>query len=499
MAINASSPNHPPIVAAVSPPWTQIVASAAPHSTTVVVTLSVTSGMEDIDNNSGENNANIVERIVWNKPSNAASSSVMDAESWPALSESAKAPAKSPPPPPLEVGETSLVASTLSQLQGTGTMLPFPRDQDRDTASMNNRPPMPIHQRPYRHPNPNVTSNGGHLPQGSIAVPGSHNHNSAPNQYPPRGVFGPNDQQHQRNSFRYRGGQHQRGRGDGFHHQNYGNSFHHQNYGNRQVRGNQDWNVHQRNFNSGDNYRSPRFVPPSVGPPPSNNQYYVPPPVNAQYYVPPPVNAQYYVPPVNAQYYAPPPFNNAQYNAQYYVPPPPQPVWPFGGSYGYHEPPPQVVYSSSLPMEPSRGVPFVPSIPPNPIIYQQPTDPKLYTKIVNQIDYYFSDQNLINDAYLKGIMDDQGWVPLNTIADFKLVANLTDNIQIVFDAVRTSSVVEMQGGKIRRRHGWWKWIASSTQSENVTGSEVVGELANRVQNIDLETTEDLDHSASAEN
>ncbi|CAI8608990.1 unnamed protein product [Vicia faba] len=450
MAINASSPNHPPLAASLSPPWTQIVASAAPPSATVVVdTPSVTPAVEDIDNNSGENNANIgqSQRIVWNKPSNASSSSVMDAESWPALSESAKAPAKSPPPPSLEVGESSLDASTLPQLQGTGTMLPFPRDRVRDTASMNNRPPMPIHQRPYRRPNPNMTSNGGYpsqfsAPQGSIAVPpGSHNH--APNYYPPRAGFVPNDQPHHRNSFKYRGGgQHQRG--DGFHHQNYG--------GRRdQVRGNQDLNAHQRN-----NYRSPSFVPPFVRPPPPAN------------------------------------------TAQYYVPPPPQPVWPFGGSYGYYEPPSQVLYRPSMPMEPLGGVPFVPSIPPNAMTYQ-PFDPKLYTKIVSQIDYYFSDQNLINDVYLKGIMDNQGWVPLNLIAGFKLVAHLTDNIQIVFDAVRTSSVVEMQGGKIRRRHGWWKWITPSTQSENVTSSEAVGELANRVQNIDLEKTENQDHSASAQN
>lgn len=124
MAMNASSS----VAASVSPPsqpWSQIVASAAPHSSpspppsaiVVVDTPSVTPAAEDIDNNSGENNANIGQRIVWNKPSNAASSSVMDAESWPALSESAKAPAKSPPPPPLEVGETSLGASTLPQLQ----------------------------------------------------------------------------------------------------------------------------------------------------------------------------------------------------------------------------------------------------------------------------------------------------------------------------------------------------------------------------------------------
>jgi la-related protein 1 len=132
----ASSPNHPSAAAApVSPPWSQIVASTPPHSSpspppsavtvidTPVVTSVNTSPIgsasveEDLDNISGGNNADIGKRHVWSKPSNAAAASVMGAESWPALSESAKAPAKSPPPPPLELGQTSLDASTSTQLQ----------------------------------------------------------------------------------------------------------------------------------------------------------------------------------------------------------------------------------------------------------------------------------------------------------------------------------------------------------------------------------------------
>jgi la-related protein 1 len=131
----ASSPNHPSAAAPVSPPWSQIVASTPPHSSpspppsavtvidTPVVTSVNTSPIgsssveEDLDNISGGNNADIGKRQVWSKPSNAAAASVMGAESWPALSESAKAPAKSPPPPPLELGQTSLDASTSTQLQ----------------------------------------------------------------------------------------------------------------------------------------------------------------------------------------------------------------------------------------------------------------------------------------------------------------------------------------------------------------------------------------------
>lgn len=120
MAMNASSPN-PPAAA----PWSQIVASTAasavphsspspPPSSAVVDTFTVTEAAEDTDNTSGG------KRPVWSKPSNAAASSVMDADSWPALSESAKAPAKSPPPPPSppqELVKLSLDLSTLPQSQ----------------------------------------------------------------------------------------------------------------------------------------------------------------------------------------------------------------------------------------------------------------------------------------------------------------------------------------------------------------------------------------------
>ncbi|GAU34218.1 hypothetical protein TSUD_210000 [Trifolium subterraneum] len=440
----SSSPNHPSAAAPLSPPpWTQIVSSPSAVIDTSVNTSPIGSSFveEDLDNN---NNADIGKRQVWSKPSNAAASSVMGADSWPALSESAKAPAKSPPPPPIELVQTSLDASTSSQLQGIGSMLPTPQAQVNDTASLNNVVPGPTHQRPYRRTNSNASSNGYHLPQmsapqGSVAVPpGSHNQTTAPEDNPPRAGFVPNYQPQHRNSFRNRnGGPHPRG--DGSHHHNYGNRR-------DQDRRNQDLNAHQRNFNGRDNYRSPRFGP----------QFFRPPP--------PAVHAQYY-------YYPPPP--------------PPSPIPPYGGSYAFPELPPPMIYAP--PMEPLRGVPYVPPpIPPNAIFVQPPIT-ELHTKIVNQINYYFSDANLHNDTYLKMNMDDQGWVPLSLIAGFKKVKFLTDNIQIVLDAVRTSNVVEVQGDKIRRRNDWMNWITPSTQIPNVTGSQTVGQLAENFQSIALET------------
>uniref|UniRef100_A0A2P2J1L9 La-related protein 1A-like isoform X1 n=1 Tax=Rhizophora mucronata TaxID=61149 RepID=A0A2P2J1L9_RHIMU len=46
----------------------------------------------------------------------------------------------------------------------------------------------------------------------------------------------------------------------------------------------------------------------------------------------------------------------------------------------------------------------------------------LRANIVKQIEYYFSDENLQTDHYLISCMDDQGWVPISIIADFKRVS-----------------------------------------------------------------------------
>lgn len=136
--------------------------------------------------------------------------------------------------------------------------------------------PVPTHQKPFKRTNSNLSSNGGHSPQfsgpqGSMAAPGSHNHNSSSKDHQPRAGFVPNDHTQQRNSFRNRNGPHQRG--DGAHHHNYGSRR-------DQDRGNQDWNNNHRNFNGRDNYMSPRFVPRFIRPPP--------PPNSAQLFPPPP-------------------------------------------------------------------------------------------------------------------------------------------------------------------------------------------------------------------
>ncbi|XP_020202770.1 la-related protein 1C [Cajanus cajan] len=446
MAMSGASPNHSP-KPGVSSPWSQIVAAAAPPSSSppppVVESAMVNSvPAEDSDSGAGHN-VNSGKRPAWNKPSNGVSSSVMGAETWPALSESARASVKSTSPSPSpSLSESSKGSSEVSPLQGSGSVVPSPQRHVRDNASANNT--VQAHQKSFKRSNSNTSSNGGNLlpqmsvPQSSVAAAGSHNHNSSPKEHQPRAGFVPNDHPPQRNSYRHRngGGPHQRG------------DYHHHNYGGRrdQDRGH-DWNNH-RNFNGRDNYMSPRIVPRFIRP------------------QPPPNHAQFY-------------------------PPGPPPMRPYGGSYGYHELHPQMVYVPPPALESFRGVSYMSPMPPN-AMYFPPPDTQLHAKIVNQINYYFSNENLVKDLFLRRKMDDQGWVPISLIAGFKKVKFLTDNIQIVLDAVRTSSVVEVQGDKIRRRNDWRRWIMPADQLPNVRGSQTIGQLAEQVQSIALETTNNDD-------
>ncbi|XP_030446975.2 la-related protein 1C-like isoform X1 [Syzygium oleosum] len=114
-------------------------------------------------------------------------------------------------------------------------------------------------------------------------------------------------------------------------------------------------------------------------------------------------------------------------------------------------------YIPALPMEPYSGGPFFPP-PPSTPMFMPVSDPSLPSHIVHQIEYYFSDDNLVKDEFLKAKMDTEGWVPISLIASFPRVMSLTTNIHLILESLRDSTVVEVQDDKVRRRNEWAKWI-----------------------------------------
>ena len=91
-------------------------------------------------------------------------------------------------------------------------------------------------------------------------------------------------------------------------------------------------------------------------------------------------------------------------------------------------------------MEPYSHRAIIPHPPPLYIPVPEP----LPVLLLKQIDYYFSDANLVKDDYLRSNMDDQGWVPIAIIASFPRVKSLTTNVQLILDSLRSSTIVEVQ-------------------------------------------------------
>ncbi|XP_022977762.1 la-related protein 1C-like [Cucurbita maxima] len=456
---NISSPKPRRATRPVSSPWTQIVrgeleipavVSASPSnmtSTTAIVepcspspsSLAAEEPVGEISESGNESQSNAGNKPAWNKLSNGAAKvgPVMGAVSWPALSESTRFSIKSS----LESPKGSADGSVGPACQGIGNPSSSPH-KEFSTASpiLNPNPnPNPTHrQKPMKRSGVGNSYSGGASQQSTISgsIIDTTPNNPSSKDHIQRSSFASqshNDHnyQHQRN-FRSRGSGYPRG-----------DSFHQHSHGSRrdQDHGNHDWNPHQ-------NYgQSQRGI-----------QRYIRPP-------PPPSTATFI----------------------------PSSMRPLGGPIPFHEFGPPVVYVAASPQEALRGVPFMAPMPPNAVFYPT-SDPQLYAKIVHQIEYYFSGKNLIKDTFLRGNMDEDGWVPIHLVAGFKMVRALTDNIPVILDALRMiSTVVEVQGDKVRRRNDYSRWIMlPSTQTSNVVAplnpaNSSQDMLAAGVQSITLET------------
>ncbi|KAK1293808.1 hypothetical protein QJS10_CPA16g01270 [Acorus calamus] len=132
----------------------------------------------------------------------------------------------------------------------------------------------------------------------------------------------------------------------------------------------------------------------------------------------------------------------------------------------FYAPPPNFVNGQPFPAFPPgyyvtaphpdmlRGFPpqYV-SHPPNPVYpVSNPETLALRANVIKQVEYYFSDENLPKDTFLLHLLDDQGWVSVTKIADFKRLKQMTTDIPFILDALRNSAFIEVQGDRIRRRN-----------------------------------------------
>ncbi|XP_044461887.1 la-related protein 6A-like isoform X2 [Mangifera indica] len=78
----------------------------------------------------------------------------------------------------------------------------------------------------------------------------------------------------------------------------------------------------------------------------------------------------------------------------------------------------------------------------------------LKLKIMKQVEYYFSDENLLTDKYMMNLIKKkkEGFVPISVIASFRKMKKLTRDNKSIVAALRESSllVVSSNGKKVKR-------------------------------------------------
>lgn len=85
-------------------------------------------------------------------------------------------------------------------------------------------------------------------------------------------------------------------------------------------------------------------------------------------------------------------------------------------------------------------------------------NPTLRDYIRKQIEYYFSEENLMRDFFLRRKMDSEGYLPVTLIASFHRVQQLTNNLSLVVEAITNSDKLELSNGfKVRTKHEPTKW------------------------------------------
>ncbi|XP_058098962.1 la-related protein 1C-like isoform X2 [Magnolia sinica] len=385
----------------------------------------------DSCNNNGDTNVGQAKRPAWNKLSNGVveAATVMGA-SWPALSESARASPRSSSDSLKALSDGSVSPSQAPLIASS------PQKQTTNNPNHNSTPnhTVPVRQKSMKRIS-GPTNNGG------PAAPSEIPHNASDKTPAPAVVpDSSRDFAHKTNNWEggprpHVGNDHPRARrgiGGGPHPR--GDGFYNNNHGNRRdpERPNYDWNPN-RSFNGRD---------------PHMQQH-------------PRVAARNFI--------RPPPLSTT------FIPPPP--VRPLGNPVSFHEMPSPGYYTAPHP-DAFRGMPFVAHVP-TPAMYFTAPDPQLRTTLMKQIDYYFSSENLCKDIYLRRNMDEQGWVTISLIANFNRVKQLTNDVQFILDAMRSSSVVEVMGEKIRKRGDWMQWpLPPVTPNANA--------LAARMQNVGLE-------------
>ncbi|XP_069680405.1 la-related protein 1B isoform X2 [Periplaneta americana] len=109
--------------------------------------------------------------------------------------------------------------------------------------------------------------------------------------------------------------------------------------------------------------------------------------------------------------------------------------------------------------------------------YMHLDEPTLKEYIRKQIEYYFSEENLLRDFFLRRKMDAEGYLPVTLIASFHRVQALSTSYKVVSEAINESEVLEMKDFKVRTKINPKKWPIVEGPGQGAAGLVMQGQGA----------------------
>lgn len=89
--------------------------------------------------------------------------------------------------------------------------------------------------------------------------------------------------------------------------------------------------------------------------------------------------------------------------------------------------------------------------------------------IRKQIEYYFSEENLMRDFFMRRKMDKEGFLPITLIASFHRVQALTTDILLVINSIIESDELEMVDSfKVRTVNNPLKWLITNETTNQIS-------------------------------
>nr|CAD7430508.1 unnamed protein product [Timema monikensis] len=78
-------------------------------------------------------------------------------------------------------------------------------------------------------------------------------------------------------------------------------------------------------------------------------------------------------------------------------------------------------------------------------------------EIVSCSEYYFSEENLNRDFFLRRKMDIGGYLPISLIASFNRVKGLSTDLHLIYESIKESDMLEVDETRVRTKDNPTKW------------------------------------------